>query len=70
MFWYGREYVSRRIVFSEVRYNSLKRLFEKQISAVILTRNSNASAEMLKLAEEFETPVLRTSQPTSSLQVR
>lgn len=51
---------------SEVRYNSLKRLFEKQISAVILTRNSNASAEMLKLAEEFEMPVLRTSQPTSS----
>ena len=51
---------------SEVRYNSLKRLFEKQISAVILTRNSNASAEMLKFAEEFETPVLRTSQPTSS----
>lgn len=51
---------------SEVRYNSLKRLFEKQISAVILTRNSNASAEMLKIAEEFETPVLRTSQPTSS----
>ena len=51
---------------SEVRYNSLKRLFEKQILAVILTRNSNASAEMLKLAEEFETPVLRTSQPTSS----
>lgn len=51
---------------SEVRYNSLKRLFEKQISAVILTRNSNASAEILKLAEEFETPVLRTSQPTSS----
>lgn len=51
---------------SEVRYNSLKRLFEKQISAVILTRNSNAYAEMLKLAEEFETPVLRTSQPTSS----
>ena len=51
---------------SEVRYNSLKRLFEKQISAVILTRNSNASAEMLKLAEEFETPMLRPSQPTSS----
>ena len=31
-----------------------------------MTRNSNASAEMLKLAEEFETPMLRTSQPTSS----
>lgn len=50
---------------SEVRYNSLKRLFEKNISAVILTRNSNASAEMLKLAEEYQTPVLRTSQSTS-----
>lgn len=50
---------------AEVRYNSLKRLFEKNISAIILTRNGNASAEMLKLAEEFETPVLRTAQPTS-----
>ncbi len=50
---------------AEVRYNSLKRLFEKNISAIILTRNSNASAEMLKLAEEFETPILRTAQPTS-----
>ncbi len=51
---------------SEERYNSLKRLFEKDISAVILTRSGNASAEMLRLAEEFETPVLRTAQPTSA----
>ncbi len=50
---------------AEVRYKSLKRLFEKHISAMILTRNGNASAEMLKLAEEYETPVLRTPQPTS-----
>ncbi len=50
---------------AEVRYNSLKRLFEKNVSAIILTRNGNASAEMLKLAEEYETPVLRTAQPTS-----
>ncbi len=50
---------------AEVRYKSLKRLFEKHISAMILTRNGNASAEMLKLAEEYETPVLRTAQPTS-----
>ncbi len=50
---------------SDVRYKSLKRLFEKSISAIILTRNGNASAEMLKLAEEYETPVLRTPQPTS-----
>lgn len=51
---------------SEERYNSLKRLFEKDISAVILTRSGNASVEMLRLAEEFETPVLRTAQPTSA----
>ncbi len=50
---------------AEVRYNNLKRLFEKNVSAVILSRNGNASAEMLKLAEEYETPVLRTAQPTS-----
>ena len=50
---------------AEQRHKSLKRLFEKRVSAIILTRNGNASAEMLKLAEEFETPILRTAQPTS-----
>ena len=51
---------------SEERYNSLKRLFEKDVPAIILTRSGNASAEMLRLAEEFETPTLRTAQPTSA----
>ena len=51
---------------SEMRYNALRGLFEKRVSAVILTRNGNASPEMMKLAEEFDTPILRTSQITSN----
>ena len=50
---------------SENRYNSLKRLFEKNVTAVILTRNGNATPEMMSLAEEYDTPVLRTSLQTS-----
>lgn len=51
---------------SEERYNALKKFFEKRVVAVVLTRNSNASPEMMKLAEEFNTPVLRTALPTSN----
>ncbi|MBQ3572981.1 MAG: HPr(Ser) kinase/phosphatase [Clostridia bacterium] len=51
---------------SEERYNALRRLFEKNVSAVVLTRNGNAPIEMMKLAEEFDTPVLRSAQPTSN----
>ena len=50
---------------SEERYNSLEKLFEKQVTAVVLTRNGNASPEMLKLAEKYETPVLRSLHSTS-----
>lgn len=50
---------------AEERYNCLKRLFEKNITAVILTRNGNATPEMMQLAEEFETPILRTPLQTS-----
>ncbi len=50
---------------SEERYNCLKCLFEKNVTAVVLTRNGNASPEMMKLAEEFDTPVLRSQHPTS-----
>lgn len=50
---------------SEERYKALRKLFEKNISAIILTRNGNASPEMMRLAEEFETPVLRTALHTS-----
>lgn len=50
---------------SEERYNALKKLFEKNVSAVVMTRNGNATPEMMKLAEEYDTPVLRTAQSTS-----
>lgn len=50
----------------EQRYNGLRKLFEKNVSAVVLTRNGNATPEMMRLAEEFDTPVLRTAQDTSS----
>ena len=51
---------------SKARYDALRNFFEKRVAAVILTRNGNASPEMIKLAEEFETPVLRTSLATSN----
>lgn len=51
----------------EKSYESLKRLFDKKPSAVIITRNLDCSATILKLAEEFEVPVLRTSETTSSI---
>lgn len=51
---------------SEERYNALRRLFEKNVTAIVMTRNGNATPEMMLLAEEFDTPVLRTPQPTSN----
>lgn len=50
---------------SEERYHCLEQLFEKQVTAVVLTRNGNASPEMMKLAEKYETPVLRSLHSTS-----
>ena len=51
----------------EKSYESLKRLFDKKPSAVIITRNLDCSTTILKLAEAFEVPVLRTSETTSSI---
>ncbi len=51
---------------SEERYNALRLLFEKNVTAIVMTRNGNATPEMMLLAEEFDTPVLRTAQPTSN----
>ncbi|MBQ4145023.1 MAG: HPr(Ser) kinase/phosphatase [Clostridia bacterium] len=52
---------------SEERYACLENLFRRQVTAVVLTRNGNASPEMMKLAEEYETPVLRSQHATSYL---
>ncbi len=50
---------------SEERYHCLEKLFEKQVPAVVLTRNGNATPEMMKLAQDYDTPVLRSPHPTS-----
>ncbi len=50
---------------SEERYQRLKRLFEKKVTAIVLARNGNATPEMMKLAEEYDTAVLRSPHHTS-----
>ncbi len=51
---------------SEERYKALEKFFEKRVCAVVLTRNGNATPEMMKLAELYDTPVLRTPLATSN----
>lgn len=50
---------------TEERYTALEKLFEKQVPAVIITRNGNVFPEMMKLADIYKTPVLRTPHSTS-----
>lgn len=50
----------------EKRYNSLKELFSRKITAAVITRNGDVFPEMVRLAREFEIPLLRTVQPTST----
>ena len=42
----------------------LEALFDQQIPGIIITRNRKAPAEILRLAEEYKVPVLRTSMVT------
>jgi HPr kinase/phosphorylase len=42
----------------------LKELFEQQIPGIVITRNRKAPPEILKLAEEYKVPVLRTNMVT------
>ncbi len=49
----------------EEQYERLEKFFEKQVTAVVLTRNGEATPEMLQLAKMYETPILRTQHATS-----
>lgn len=49
----------------EERLASVSALFEKQIPALVITRNHKVHEEILEAAQEFKTPILRTSQATS-----
>ena len=50
---------------SEDRKKSISTLFEKDIPALIITRNHEVQPEILEAAEETKTPVLRTEEATS-----
>ncbi|MBR6960832.1 MAG: HPr(Ser) kinase/phosphatase [Clostridiales bacterium] len=50
---------------SEDRKKSISTLFEKDIPALIITRNHEVQSEILEAAEETKTPVLRTAEATS-----
>lgn len=50
----------------EARYNNLHELFSRKITAAVITRNGDVFPEMLRLAKEFDIPLLRTVQPTSA----
>lgn len=58
------EYLSS--IGEERSQESLTRLFSKQPSAVIITRNLECSEFLVDLAKKHEVPVLRTSDTTSS----
>lgn len=47
-------------------YAHLRNFFQKRVPAVIVTRSAPISPEMLELAKEYQTPVLRTSASTSA----
>lgn len=48
------------------RKEHLRKFFSKKVPCVIISRNLEIYPEMASLAEEFKTPLLRTSEPTSS----
>ena len=49
----------------EERAKSVSALFEKNIPALIVTRDHKVHKEILDAARKYQTPVLRTSQATS-----
>ena len=49
----------------EERLASVSALFEKNIPALVITRDHKIHKEILEAAQEYKTPILRTSQATS-----
>lgn len=49
----------------EARETRLRDMFEKDVPAVIVSRNRNPPPELRRLAEEYKTPLFRTSMITS-----
>lgn len=51
---------------NEERFESLKKLFERKVPAVIVTRDAPVFPEMMELAKQYEVPLLRTTHSTSA----
>lgn len=51
---------------NDERYESLKKLFERKVPAVVITRDASVFPEMMELAKQYETPLLRTTHTTSA----
>ena len=50
---------------SSDRLQSARQLFEKNIPALVITRNHEVHSEILEAAKEFKTPIFRTNLSTS-----
>ncbi len=53
---------------SKERYNTIKNFFIKKPPAIIIARGIEPFKEMLELARLYEIPILRTAEPTSSIE--
>lgn len=59
------EFTYLKSLSSEEREARLRAMFEKDVPAVIISRNRNPLPELRALAEEYGTPLLRTTMITS-----
>lgn len=51
---------------SEERYQRLDALFEKGIPCLVLTRNHDASKELIECSQRYRIPILRTEETTAA----
>lgn len=59
------EYTYLESLSSQDRYTALEHLFKEPIPAVILTRGQEVFPEMIKCAEKYQRPLMRTDSSTS-----
>ncbi len=59
------EFTYLKSLSSEDRVARLREMFEKKVPGVIISRNRNPLPELRALAEEYETPLLRSAMITS-----
>lgn len=59
------EFTYIKSLSSDEREARLRAMFEKEVPAVIISRNRNPLPELRALAEEYKTPLLRTAMITS-----